>query len=400
MRIRLKIQNILSIITKILFAGFIMFSSCVEKYNLGDQVDSTPGLVFEGTIMSNTEEQVITLSQDFNAYNAEAKPLANCDVTVEDIDGNEFPFFEDGKAGIYKGHVGKEYLVIGNQFRVHILNQDNNKEYLSDYEEMTPCSPVDSVYYEIKNDTQFVNKGDTKTGVQFYVDIKANDNYSRFYRWKLNETWEYHSTWPVTSYWIGYMVTLDKPDYSKFICYNSLDIPQVFTTSTKQLDENMYLRYPLQFVSNWTQKLYYRYSLLVSQMSVTEKAYYYWEQLKQNSQESGGLTDKQPNQIFGNIQCVTNPKEKVLGYFGVSDVNQKRIFVPHIENMSWGEIFCGQYELDGMFLAYPIPEDWPYYFTPRPEGIKDGYYVGEHYCFDCTLRGGTLELPDIWKEKK
>ncbi len=389
-------SNILKKVNLNLFIGLIMFSSCIDKYDIGNKMDTIPALVFEGTIMSNTEVQTFKLTQSVNTYdNVAAEPLANCDITVEDIDGNEFPFFLDySYAGKYVGHIGKEFLVVGNQFRVHIFNNDNGKEYLSDYEAMTPCPPVDSVYWEVKKDSQIVNSMVSNTGLQFYVDIKADDNYSRFYRWKLTETYEFHATWPITAYYAGHIETLDEPDYSRSVCYNTETVKKVFSTSTKQLDENVYLKYPLQFVSNRTQRLYYRYSLLVDQMSLTEKAYFYWEQLKQNNQESGGLFDKQPAQVIGNIKCITNPEQKVLGYFGVSDVSEKRLFLGPVQDFDYERIFCIPQYTEGRLLRATRYYDWPIYLILTDTAM----YTGEPYCFDCTLNGGSLNPPDFWKK--
>ncbi len=393
-------------IYKAAFIGLLFFlmtlsQSCVEPIDLMKNSDKDFTVVFDGVVVNNTDFQTIKLSKSVNAYGEDEYPLKNATVSIEDDMGDVFQFFEnDTASGTYNGIISRAYMTVGSKFRLH-FSLDDGREYQSDFEEITPCPPVDSVYYEVKNDTQFVNTtNEVKTGVQFYVDIKADDNYSRFYRWKLNETYEYHSTWPVTSYWIGHMVTHAKPDSSRVICYKTEDIPEIFTTSTKQLDENLFLRYPLQFVSNGNQRLYYRYSLLVTQMSLTEKGYYYWELLKENLNGSSLLTDKQPSQIFGNIHCVSNPDEKVLGYFGASDVKQKRIFVQNVEGLTFGQIFCVPFLLDPRFLVYPIPEDWPYYFVKKPQGAEDGLYIGDHYCFDCLLRGGTLEVPDIWKENK
>jgi hypothetical protein len=83
---------------------------------------------------------------------------------------------------------------------------------------------------------------------------------------------------------------------------------------------------------------YDRYYIEVQQLSLSDEAYDYWNLVEQ--QQSGSTNIFQPNaiKIKGNIECISNPTEEVLGFFEVSGVRSKSLFIDESE------------------LPYPIPD--------------------------------------------
>jgi len=65
----------------------------------------------------------------------------------------------------------------------------------------------------------------------------------------------------------------------------------------------------------------------VNQYSLNEDEYIYWEKLQNISEEVGSLYDITPSSISGNIFCIEDPAEQVLGYFSVSAKTSKRIYI-------------------------------------------------------------------------
>lgn len=76
-------------------------------------------------------------------------------------------------------------------------------------------------------------------------------------------------------------------------------------------------RHPVIYISNLTDRLKTKYSILVNQYSLNEDEYNYWKKLKNITVSVGGLHDIIPSLIPSNIVCIENPGEKVLGYFSV-----------------------------------------------------------------------------------
>lgn len=382
----------------LIFITVIITPSCIESYFINDEVGFEPVLVVDALITDEREEQKIVISETTSLIDYTIHLVHNCQVVVSDKDGNDFTFTENPDQGYYQGIIPFEFLVPGNAFKITI-ETDRGRLYTSDFEELTACAPIDSVYYDLNVEMNSTSNTLKSAGLQFYVDLKTDKNHSQFYRWALNETYEFHSAWPIEQYWAGFIRT-QQPDYSYFTCYKSEPVLKLFAASTKNVVDQ-YLKYPLAFVDNSTQRLYWRYSLLVKQLSITENAYNYWKLLMANSQESGGLDDSQPANIKGNIYCVSHPEEKVLGYFSVSSVTEKRIFIgDEMKPFHSDDVFCKQYtrQFPMKFLEGLKRSQWPYYLAPVLDGEAPDIYFAEQDCFDCRMKGGSLEVPDIWKD--
>ena len=379
----------------ILFIWALIGSSCIERYYNDFQLDFIPSLVVDGTITNESENQEIFLSKSIDVQSTGMNGVSGCTVLVTDKNNNNYFFYETDQ-GHYQGIISMDNLVVGNFFKISIITPDGS-EYESGFEEMTFCPEVDSVYYELTEPMFNESTQQIGDGIQFYVDLKVDDRYSQFYRWNLIETYEYHATWPIKKYWAGQWFEEIPADYSKFVCYKNSLVRELFSVTTQYVKDE-YLKAPLVYVDNTTQRLLFKYSLLIKQYSLTQEAYRYWDLLKQNGQENGGMFDKQPANIVGNIKCITNPDEKVLGYFSVSKVTTKRIFVSDVEGLEFPNLFCSPVPIEGRDIYYSSPFEWPIYIAPEPENALPGYYSGSKRCFDCTEAGGSIEPPDFWEE--
>jgi hypothetical protein len=373
-----------------------LLSSCIERYYLEEHSGLISRIVVDAVITDQDTLQRITLSKTASPEHPSYIPLSGCSVAVIDGEDNRFIFNElEDEPGVYQGGIPAGRLQPGNQFKLRFMTS-SGAEYESSYEELTACPPVDSVYYEV--DT--IPTGDPDIyiyGLQFYLDFEASEEYGRYYRWQIEETWEYHSTWPISVYWAGrlYIIT---PDYSYFYCYRTMPVKEFFILSTSGLVSNRYEKYRLHFVDNLTQKLMHKYSLLIRQYSVSEKAYAFWNDLSRNNQESGGLFDSQPVLVKGNIVNLNDPDDIVLGYFGVSGVNTKRIILSDITELSFENVpFCDPRKFEGKFRAL-MPEEWPVYLLFYNSPITGERILGiaNPECFDCRLLGGTTKKPDYW----
>ncbi len=99
------------------------------------------------------------------------------------------------------------------------------------------------------------------------------------------------------------------------------------------VEGDLYKKAPLNFVSSETRRLHYRYSLLVRQMALSKKAFWYWDELAKNLQSKGNLFDTQPSLTPSNICNVNDEDELVIGYFSISGATEKRIFVEDIPDL-------------------------------------------------------------------
>jgi hypothetical protein len=379
----------------IILIGYITVS-CIERYYLTEQSDLSSRIVVEALITDQDTIQKVILSRTSSPDHPKITPLTGCRVSVADINDNEYILNEQSEEpGVYEGAVHESSLYTGNKFRLNFITPSGD-EYLSEYEELLPCPPVDSLYYEVQS-IPTTDPAVTVDGVQFNLDFKAPEDY---YRIQVDETWEYHSTWPITMYWAGKLY-YNLLDFSLYTCYKTIPVDDIFVLSTTGFNENSYKKYRLHFVDDHTQRLLYKYSLLVKQYSLSEEAFYYWEELDRNSQESGGLLDRQPALVKSNVTNTRNPDEIVLGYFGVSSVRTRRFVFSDFKGLTFSDlIYCQARKLEERLSEYG-PEEWPIYLVYFQDPVTEARVLGiaNPDCFDCTLRGGTTEKPSYWDEK-
>lgn len=385
--------------TILIFTLSLSQFSCVERYFIDGAGNESSKIVIEGTIVDLCEAQEIVISHSSSTDYPDFLPYSGCNVSVVDGNGNEFLFTENLlNSGHYQCSIDEKYLIVGNKFKL-VVKTPANQQYESPYEEMMPCANIDSLYFEIQRKPT-ADPDKTLDGIQFYLDFVASDYFSRYYRWQIDESYEYHSFWPIKNYineYNQYVSSNGPPSYSKFVCFKTETIDDIITLSTKALSKNMFKGFRLNFVDDHTQRLKYNYSILVKQYSLDEDACIYWEKINKNNKSGAGLFTKQPEQIVGNIVNINNDAEKVLGYFGASSVNTKRIVVDVANEFAFRDINGCKLG----FLKYgPLPlEPRPIYFAYDTDPADGTWSLGWSYaeCFDCTSLGGSLDKPDFFK---
>ena len=181
------------------------------------------------------------------------------------------------------------------------------------------------------------------------------------------------------------------------ICYVSENSDGVLIKNTSLYSQAKVTKFPVLSISNETDRLKETYSILVNQYSLTEEEYDFWDRVQSISQNVGNLYDITPMAIAGNIRCITNPKETVLGYFSVSAVTQERLFIhDHFYGLPGFFIYCATDTArvtlpeTGLNTDFWVIEDYSDEVPP--------FWVITDYkeCADCTTRG-TSTIPPYWQ---
>jgi hypothetical protein len=210
------------------------------------------------------------------------------------------------------------------------------------------------------------------------------------------ETFEYHSAYPIEWYYDGKIHHVYPPDFSRMICWRTALVKNIFTLNTTNLTQNKYSRFPLHLVDNYTsRRLEYGYSLLIRQYALSEAAFVYWDKIKLISNQEGGLYERQPLAVKGNMHNLTNPDQEVLGFFGATSVKSKRIFVSPIANLP---ILYDPHCEVGTVLKNGLKQINPAAYPAYLYGDKNNYenVVIRTECVDCLKLGGKPVKPLFW----
>jgi hypothetical protein len=372
----------------------LMFlAGCIEAYSPDLHGEEENSYVISGEVTNKEGFQVVSVSKAAPIDKPVHIPVSGGKLSIEDDQGHVFSM-EEFSAGQYRVWMDQQFLQAGNSYRLRIKLPDGD-EILSDYDMMHSSPRMDSVYYERVNMISPVS-GANVQAIQFYTDFHGTETDSRYYRWSAVETWEHHSPWPIEFYYDGKINVVDPPDYSLSVCWMTEFITQVNTLSTTNMVSNDYVGLPIIYTDNTTTRLYFGYSVLITQHALSEPAYNYWEQLRINNDHRGGLYEKQPLPVTGNLKNITHPGKKVLGFFEASGISEKRIFIDGIRDMGiYYDSICSPYPLGrGGWKNYPR-SSWPVYLVM----YNDARLIVDPNCVDCRYYGGVLVKPEFWPVK-
>jgi hypothetical protein len=369
---------------------FLLLAGCIEPYSPNIPADAEDTYVVSGEVTNHEGYQTVTISKAAPVNQPLHIPVTGGVLSIEDDQGHVFNM-EEFSSGKYRAWIDQQFLHPGTSYRLHIM-LPSGEEILSDYDMMHDCSAMDSIYYKRMNMISPVT-GENVTALQFYTDLHGSETDSRYYRWSAVETWEHHSPWPIEFFYNGKINVVDPPDYSLNVCWITELFPQIYTLSTANMVTNGYVMFPLSYADNTTTRLYIGYSLLVTQHALSEQAYNYWEQLRINNDHQGGLYEKQPLPVTGNLRNLTNPGKKVIGFFEASGTSEKRIYIDGIRDMGiYYDSICSPYPLGrGGWKEYPRGT-WPVYMVTY-NGFR---LIVDPSCVDCRYYGGVLEKPEFW----
>lgn len=368
-----------------LISLILLINSCIVQF-IPEIDEDKELLVVEGLITDQPGAYSVKLSKSLPLGRKNvAKPVKGCIVTISDDLGQIYTL-KESVTGTYVTDPAKFQGKIGREYILHISTNTTN--YNLNYEslpmEMKPVPEIDSLYYEKKTIKEKDEISQALEGCQVYLNTHDPANYCKFYRWEYSETWEFRLPYPVPN----------------GICWLSGNSDRINIKNTSVFEEDRIIRYPLNFISSQTDRLKVKYSMLVNQYSLNEDEYVYWEKLQNVSEQVGGLYDITPAAIPSNIYCIDDPNDKVLGYFSVSAVTSKRIFIKdyfsgiiELYNECVTDTIMGRGSIPGLdVLVWVLVNN--IYEEPPTRLITD-----KKGCADCTVRGTNKE-PVFWKEGK
>ncbi len=295
----------------------LVYLACKKQFNPKINDVATNFLAVEGAIISG-DSTFITLSRttgvkDTTTLKAELK----ASVFIEDDQKNVFPLIEKGK-GQYA--LGVTNFNPDHKYRLNIKTS-NGKSYQSDFVPMKVTPPIDTVYFEQKGDKDIL----------FYADTHDVTNKARYYRWDFKETWVYTSFWGGVKDSIAYLryvnvngnVINQYPD-RLFVgtCYGILNSNEILVNSSAKLTNDVIKHQQITRLTS-SQKIIKLYNLRVNQYTLTEDGYNYYTNLKKNTEQIGTIFDSQPSITTGNIHCLSNAQERVIGFVSASTVTTK-----------------------------------------------------------------------------
>jgi len=384
----------------------ISVTTCIDPYLL-ELEDYESLLVVGGMITDQEVPYTIKLSRTFQSEDAPPVMVNGAEVSVHDETG-EIAQFHEFEPGIYKSDSTQFIGRVEGSYTLYIKTEDG-LEFSSEECTMTAVPGIDRLYYEL--DSEFFDHGTVEEqGIRIFLDVENREEACQYIRWDYEEVWKFYVPHPIEDLFTG------PHEYESILvenhkCWGHSQSKEILIHSaTENINSDQISRKPLLFIaSGRSNRLQRQYYIHVRQYSISLQEFEYWKNLKGVTENAGGLFEKQPFPTVGNIRCINNEHEKVLGYFQVSAKKSMEMYISYSQIK---ELDIPSHEYPCKII--PVTRENMFDFTYRAL-LNQGYLFynyGEYYefdesysaflftdaeCADCSLTGDP-ERPDFWED--
>lgn len=353
--------------------------SCKQTYDPPAIANPPTFLVVEGFINNGPDSTYFDLTHTYKLSDSTATtPETGAGVSIQGSDNSLYSLGEVGN-GVYGANLPT--LNPTATYRLNITTT-GGKKYASDFVPIVVNPSIDSVNF-IRNDN----------GATIYVNTHDATNRAKYFRWDYQETWEFHSAYFATLQFTNNQL-LDYSPNTINTCWKGDNASSIILGTTTQLSSDIVFQHQLVNIPPDAQQLSVKYSILVKQYAITQDAYNWWSIMQNNTENIGSIFGVQPSTNQGNLHCLTDTTEQVIGYVSAGNTTSQRIFITNDEVSPWIFIPACQ-------ISVTVPDSVPFYYS---EGIwpieltPDQTHVDESYktCIDCTLSGTNIQ-PLFWQ---
>lgn len=351
----------------------MLITSCVEPFDI-KSITHESNLVVNAVITNEFKKHTIKLSRTTKIDSTGINPEKNAIISIID-DSQVVQQFKETENGNYqsinqfKASPDKEYTLK--------IKTQQGESYSSTPERLTSIVNLESINVNVTENEL------SEKEVQVSLKNSKTDNTNKYYRF------EYEETFKVTPFsWNTQevVVVIDSFPYEFGLintsipkyCYINQKHNKIIITEDQQLTNFIIRNIPL---SDRTWSI--RYSILVKEYILNEKAYNYYNLLKKFSNPDDIFSQTQVGAIPTNITSDTNSEDKAIGIFEVSSVSSKRIF------LNRQELTSKDYKYPEQFDCEPFAPDL---FGERETSPLLTALNSGHFTFAGLAPGGTYNL--------
>lgn len=374
---------------------------CIEPFNT-EFTDFEDVFVVDATITDEMKQQEIVLTRTYELQDDNAPNEAGARVMVMDDTGNEF-LFEETDFGIYVSNI--PFAAVPDRDYQLLITARNGREYSSAAMQLPQVTTIDSLYANrIINDFG-------EEGIGIFVNTSAPSGESNFFRYEYEETykviaprWNSKELEVVNGAFIDSIIIVPR-SLDERVCYPTNGSNRFILTDTDDFDIATVDNFMVRFIEQNNFITTHRYSILVRQFVHSMETYSFLETLNEFSTSESLFSETQPGFLEGNIAAEDDATEKVLGFFDVAAVSEKRIFFgyrdfflterfpDYIDSCIESAPLAGLTDLIRLDLIKYIKDNEGEFNSPS----SGPYITVPQVCGDCTVLG-TSEVPDFWIE--
>jgi hypothetical protein len=301
----------------------LVLASCQEPYSMNDLVGGKKIPVIQGSITNESGPYEVNLlwASSFGSDKA-ADPIEDATVYIFDDMGNQEPLAMS-TSGYYKTTTDDYKGICGRTYTLHV-ELPNGDIYESTPTKLDTVPMTYSLYGEVGTLEDYTTDsyGNISTeiykGVHYYVDMASNTTQQQYY---------YFSIRMITQ-----TIIADPPEYVpvywQTISYLNT-IPNIKATienNNEQIVKEHELGF-LRYIRKGISRIPKGWILLIRIYSVSSEIYNYYQSIMKQLNSDTQIFDPIPSQINGNMKCLSDTTQIVLGVFEVAAKYSKNIGV-------------------------------------------------------------------------
>jgi hypothetical protein len=304
--------------------------TCIDPFN--PKLDKYQSLLVVDALVTNEEVPgYVRLTRTSVTPDEPPTMVSGAMVSITDNLGSN-TLLSEVSDGIYKTDSPAFRGEAGRQYTLKIHTQDG-KEYESDPGILYEAREIDTVYFG--RESQTTENGEVQEGITIYADSKSPTE-SRYFRRAYEEWWKFSVPYPVTHKYVDEGHIYEIP-IENVTCFKNRKSDEIMIQLNDPEVNGGLIKSPVCFIaSEKSDRLLLQYCIEVSQYSISEEEYEFWRLMKEINESGGDIFDKQPFSIISNIHCLSDPGERVLGYFQVCGASKKRIYIKGSEIEAMG----------------------------------------------------------------
>ena len=374
-------------------AVLYLLSSCIVPFEPQGMKQEEGILVVEGMIMDTGTTIKLTRTISLYADDPDSTRIDwvyGARVQVIDDRNNVVavaePQSKDGTPGIVYAVPGEIAFTPGTKYALSI--QIGEKRYQSAFVSPTLTPEIDEISWRTNTDGS----------MDIMVSTHDPENQTEYYRWAFEEDWEIRS-YLFGFYWYNPItgeVVEQSPFTSnnRYYCWASDKSKAIILGTSGRLTEATIKNNVIHSIPTYNSRFSYLYSILVRQYGIDKETYIYYKNLKDNIELSGSLFAPLLTEIKGNIACLSNPDEPVVGYISATNEVKTRIFIDMLE-IGGEDLYACEEKESRRFSRSQLASIYIYGYSIVT--YMDAYFICYPIrCVDCTARGGTKNKPDFW----
>jgi len=395
---------------------FLIFflTGCVVPFEL-PEIASEAQVFVDASFTNEEKIHTIRLFNSAPLGVEETTPATEANVWIESESGEIIRFTESSPGNYTSAAIGGREGVKYTLF----IDLSDGRRIVSEPVEMPKNQVLDQVYGRVVS-LPSETSGDFVDGVQFFVDTQPSDEGKIFLRYEVVESYKFSVsrasmyellTEPVFIPSLNLVAPLEERDSSVSFCYRTELISELLVTSSTGQTSNEIREFPVRFIAKDDKQLGFEYIIQVRQLSITNDAHKYFQDLKSQNESAGSLFDSQNGNILGNL-IFADSEEPVLGYFEVASASEiTDTYFPvdfNTDDFKLGigfglqcinELQIPLSELGGFFYGPASASDL---YNPRNiidfrvvtvNAFQNIVFIADSFCSDCTATGGTLVSP-------